>query len=152
MKPPCLICSMEGMTEKLTSFQKKWIYLIPGLFFTWGWILTKIERPFFLSRMDPEYLYLLNGMNCAIFNFNRIGHFDNPGTPFQILSGFFIRIIHFFVGKKPLVDNVLTRPELYLYGMSFMLLCLTTVVLIWMVDCYIGLIIHTGRPPFYKVV
>ena len=42
--------------------------------------------PFYSKSSDPEFPYLINGLNCAQLNFNWIGHIDHPGTPFQVFK------------------------------------------------------------------
>lgn len=109
--------------------EKKYIrailLFIPTLTIIWGIILSFLSGPFYLSRSDPEYVYLLNGMNVSLFDFDRIGHADHPGTPFQILTGIFIRLIYLFSGNGSLVGDVISNPEKYLALSSFFLSVIT---------------------------
>ena len=105
------------------------IKVIPLFYLIGGIVLLKLQRPFFMSRIDPEYLHLFNGMNCAILNFNRIGHYDQPGTPFQLLTGAFLRIIQLLSGDQDLVTDLLKDPERYLMGCSMLLLLLFSYVI-----------------------
>lgn len=86
---------------------------------------------FYNSRIDPDYPYLFNGLNCALGAFDRIGHFDHPGTPFQMLTGVFILIVHFFFGQGDLASDVISRPEFYLTGCSFLLSVLGSIVTLY---------------------
>lgn len=101
------------------------LLLLPVTTVIWSVILNHISGPHFLSRSDPEYVYLLNGMNVSLLEFDRIGHVDHPGTPFQLLTGLFIRLIHAVSGTLPLIDDVISFPEKYLALSSFFLSLIT---------------------------
>jgi hypothetical protein len=105
------------------------IFIIPALYLVWSLQLNHTGGPFSLSRCDPEYPYLLNGLNCATLNFDQIGHTDHPGTPFQIVTGVFIRLTHLFIGQGPVDQDVLLRPEMYLSSASLFLSFLTFLLL-----------------------
>ena len=116
---------------KSTLLIKIRIYLIPAIILIWSFFLNNLSGPFFLSVIDPEYPYLLNGLNCALFDFIRIGHTDHPGTPFQLITGLFIHITYWTVGEGSMVEDVISRPELYLKGASFLLSLLTAGIILW---------------------
>jgi len=99
-----------------------------GIYFI---LLTRIDSPASLTRIDPEYLCLLNGLNVSIFRFDNIGYTDLPGTPFLVLTGIFIRIIHLFCGKGSILDDVILRPDYYLQGASYLLILVTILAFIW---------------------
>ncbi len=98
-----------------------YILVLPLLFLVGYLYLFALNGPFFLSRIDPDYVYLLNGMNCSILHFDRIGHLDHPGTPFQVFIGICIDLIYFISGKDSIVEDVLLRPEHYLKLISHVL-------------------------------
>jgi len=108
------------------------VMVIPILYMLWSIYLNYAFGPGYLSVIDPEYPYLLNGLNCAILEFNRIGHVDHPGTPFQLLTGLFIKLIYWLFGKGPIVEDVISRPDFYLSGASFLLSLLTASVVYWL--------------------
>jgi len=108
----------------------KWV--IPGLFLGWSLYLNHLAGPFYLNRSDPEYPYLLNGLNCAKLEFSMIGHTDHPGTPFQCLTGIFIRVTHWIAGEGSISEDVFARPEMYLAWSSFFLSVLTFLILLWL--------------------
>jgi hypothetical protein len=117
---------VRDRTKKILTF------MIPGLFLGWSLYLNHLAGPFFLNRSDPEYPYLLNGLNCARLDFSMIGHTDHPGTPFQCLTGLFIRITHILAGHGSITEDVFARPEMYLAWSSFFLSLLTFGVLLWL--------------------
>ena len=70
------------------------IAIIPLLVVAWGIFTYLFFDPFYSKSSDPEFPYLINGLNCAILKFNYIGHIDHPGTPLQIFNGLVIRMTH----------------------------------------------------------
>jgi len=79
---------------------------------------------------DPDYAYLLNGLNIAqlrapVF----IGH---PGTPLQFVAGLIIWMVWLIRSPfhgLPLVDDVLLHPELFLHCISLVLILASSVAL-----------------------
>lgn len=96
-------------------------FLIPIIVLGWGIFNLYMFDPFYSKSSDPEFPYLINGLNCATFNFNRIGHTDHPGTPFQVFSGIVISITHLISGQGNIAQDVFARPEHYLNAISFAL-------------------------------
>lgn len=78
------------------------IFLIAGLSF---------HRAQFSA--DPEYAYLLNGLNVA--SLKSVGHFDHPGTTAQMWNALIIRIVYAFdqSGQGSLQKAVLGNPDHY---------------------------------------
>jgi len=107
-------------------------FIVPILYLAWSLFINHLAGPFYQNRSDPEYPYLLNGLNCATLDFNQIGHTDHPGTPFQMLTGVFIRVTHTVAGQGPIAEDVFSRPELYLAWSSFFLSILTFLALWWL--------------------
>jgi hypothetical protein len=114
------------------KYKRYLIYIIPAVAFGWYLFLMNLAGPFYLTRIDPEYPYLLNGLNCARLDFHRIGHIDHPGTPFQMLTGLFIRLTYWMVGSGTIVEDVITRPEFYLSWSSFWLNTISFLTLLWL--------------------
>jgi preprotein translocase subunit SecG len=100
------------------------LILIPLFILAWGFFNLYFFDPFYAHAPDPEYPYLLNGLNVALLEFNRIAHFDHPGTPFQVYCGIIIRLTHLFAGKDAISQDVISRPEYYLSAISFSLVIL----------------------------
>lgn len=114
------------------KFRQLIILIIPVLYLVWSLQLNILGGPFSLSRSDPEYPYLLNGLNCATLQFNNIGHTDHPGTPFQMITGLFVGVTHLIIGQGPIVQDVLFRPETYLAAASLFLSLLTFLLIYWL--------------------
>jgi hypothetical protein len=94
------------------SMKKLLLLIIPILLF----IHIKINHidNFWLNKYDPEYSYLLNGLNLTLLRGN-IGHTDHPGTTVQEISAVIIRIAKLFSNSgNDLPTDVLSNPEYYL--------------------------------------
>ena len=119
-------------TAKTNSLVKYFILGIPIFYLLWSFFLNHLAGPYSFSRCDPEYIYLMNGLNCAVLKFNMIGHIDNPGTPIHMLTGLFIRITHLLSGQRPIVEDVLSRPDTYLMWASVYVSVFTFLLLNWL--------------------
>ena len=112
------------------------IAILPLLVLAWGIFTYLLYDPFFSRTIDPEFPYLINGLNCATLKFNYIGHYDHPGTPFQVFNGIVIRLTHLVSGNGDIVQDVFARPEHYMNAISNSML-LVQVLLIFAVG-FIG--------------
>ena len=101
--------------------QAPWLIIFPLLIVGWGIFTIRLFHPYYPWSIDPEMPYLINGLNAALLKFNRIGHFDHPGTPFQLFNGMAIRFTHLLSGKAPIAEDVFARPEHYLMGIKAVL-------------------------------
>ncbi len=106
------------------------LYIIPGIIVIWTVYLNFFLGPYYLRGIDPEYMYVVSGLNCATLDFNKIGHIDHPGTPLQLLTGIFFRVIHLFTGYNDIVTDVISDPELYLSISNLMLTSITFFLLL----------------------
>jgi len=87
------------------------------LYLATAWLLA---QKLGLFTNDPDYQYLLNGLNILELKAPR--HFDHPGTPVQLL----VAIITAFTwlltsarqGLSNLPDDVLARPQFYMSCIS----------------------------------
>lgn len=94
---------------------------IPLLIVGWGLFNINLFYPYYTWAIDPEMPYLVNGLNAALLKFDRIGHFDHPGTPFQLFNGLVIRLAHLINGQGSMTEDVFNRPEFYLKAISLTL-------------------------------
>ncbi len=94
----------------------------------WGAML-EAKGPYWLGgNLDPDYAYLLNGLN--ILKGFTPGHVDHPGTPVQVLVAIVVKATHALAGAGPLVDDVIRRPELYLKVSCWVMLVLFATALV----------------------
>lgn len=116
---------MENPSKQIITSIVPIIAVILGIF------MSLHFDPFYSKSSDPEFPYLINGLNCAQLNFNWIGHIDHPGTPFQVYNGIIIRITHLFAGYGNIGYDVLNRPEFYLNVVSVSLFLLQAFLMYW---------------------
>lgn len=77
-------------------------------------IQFRVKTTFQEGRYDPDYIYMINGLNLAMTGRN-IGHIDHPGTPVQMISAVVIRSIYLFRNtNESLQTDLLLHPEFYL--------------------------------------
>ena len=131
----------------MKSFKQKLIVSIfPLLVIIWGIFMLTFFDPFYSKSSDPEFPYLVNGLNCATLKFNYIGHIDHPGTPFQVYNGIIIRITHFVSGKGNIARDVFARPEHYLNAISMSMVLIQSALTFG-----IGLLGFKRKIPFWQV-
>lgn len=84
------------------------LMILPVIFTFYG---LNFNRTWFSG--DPEYAYLLNGINIA--DLKMAGHTDNPGTTVQIYSAAVLSVSHFLNSseKNGLRQAVLKKPDHY---------------------------------------
>ena len=131
----------------MKSFKQKLIISIfPLLVIIWGIFMLMFFDPFYSKSSDPEFPYLVNGLNCATLKFNYIGHIDHPGTPFQVYNGLIIRITHLFTGNGDIAQDVFARPEHYLNAISMSMVLIQAALMFG-----IGLLGFRRKIPFWQV-
>lgn len=122
------------------------IAIIPLLVVAWGIFLYLFFDPFYSKSVDPEFPYLINGLNCALLKFNYIGHIDHPGTPFQVFIGLVIRMTHFISGNGNIAQDVFARPEHYLNAISNSMLLIQAILIF-----AVGFIGIKRKIPFWQI-
>lgn len=122
------------------------ISIIPLLVLFWGIIMLIFFDSFHSKSSDPEYPYLINGLNCALFHFNRIGLIEHPGTPFQLFCGMSILVTYLVSGSGGIAQDVFARPDFYLNAISFSIL----IVQVFLIFA-IGVIGFKKRIPFWQI-
>jgi hypothetical protein len=107
------------------------ILVLPAAVFlaVWSAVLS-VKGPYWLgSNLDPDYVYLMNGLN--VFSGFAPGQADHPGTTLQALIAGVIGLAHAWTGSGSVADDVLGRPEHYLLLSSIALLVLFALGLAW---------------------
>lgn len=123
---------MNGKTNWLKNNQNKIFSLvIPLLTVGFIFLVSGPDFPASITRIDPEFLCLLNGLKVSLLEFHNIGSTDSPGTPFLVLAGILLRVVHVFFGSGSIMDDVLSRPNFYLESASYVLLALTFFLMVW---------------------
>jgi len=113
-------------------FSKKLLLVIfPLLYFIAGSYFRNLLGNLSLRSCDPEYIYFMSGLTLSDGEI-KLGHFDNPGTPLQILIAIVFKITYFF-RSTPLafVEDVLLHPDLYLSITSLFIAAITSGLLFY---------------------
>lgn len=127
---------MNRFVERLLPYQKILLIILPLLYFIAGSYFRNLLGNLSLRSCDPEYIYFMSGLTLSDGAI-KLGHFDNPGTPLQILVALVFKLMYFFrLPATPYVEDVLLHPDLYLSVTSLFLAAITA-----------GLIFYAG----YKV-
>lgn len=131
----------------MKSFKQKLIISIfPLLVVILGIFMLTFFDPFYSKSSDPEFPYLINGLNCATLKFNYIGLIEHPGTPFQVFCGISILFTHLFSGNGGIALDVFARPEHYLNAISGFMLLVQVVLLL-----DVGIIGLKRKIPFWQI-
>jgi hypothetical protein len=101
------------------------LLVCPLALFALSIITTNLQGPFYFgNNSDPEYQYLLNGLNVATLQLP--GKYDHPGTTLVVIEGAII-LSKWAVGSclfgpwQSLQDAVLLNPEDYLHTIGLIL-------------------------------
>ena len=109
---------------------RKWIS--SGVFLLLPVVFLIIGLNFNRTRYsnDPEYAYLMNGLNIARGKF--VGHAENPGTTVQIIGAAVIRAKYLFspTEGKSLQQHVLLHPDEYIESIHRFLVVLNALFLL----------------------
>lgn len=132
----------------MKSFKQKLIISIfPLLVIIWGIFMLMFFDPFYSKSSDPEFPYLVNGLNCAMVKFNRIGLIEHPGTPFHIFCGISILTTYLFSGEGGIAHDVFARPDYYLNSISIFMFLLQAILIF-----AIGILAFKREIPIWQVV
>ncbi|HPT32865.1 MAG TPA: hypothetical protein PLW67_13535, partial [Prolixibacteraceae bacterium] len=103
--------------------------IIPASYILLGLYFNQLIGIFSLRNMDPEYIYFLSGLGIANGHFH-LGHFDNPGTPLQVIIGLTYRMVYWIrPADLPFMDDVFLHSDLYLNIANHVVLLLTSAAL-----------------------
>ena len=104
---------------------------LPLLFVAAAFLFAQAAGPFYLAyRYDPEYAYLLNGLNLVLGW--RPEHIDHPGTPLQLCWALILRFSQPTASGPALEMHVLMGAEGYLQGVSTVFLLSYGLALVWL--------------------
>lgn len=92
-------------------------------------LCTQFRQPYW-TEPDPDYQYLLSAMNMA--RLAPAGYNHHPGITVKFIGAVVLRITHMLAGKGGFAQDVLLRPELYLFAVNATTILLTSLVLFWL--------------------
>lgn len=110
---------------------------LPLIFLTAAVLFAGVIGPFYLAyNYDPEYIYLLNGVNLANLQSSELFH--HPGTPLQLALALEIRLANLGVSAPQTAVHVIAHSESYLSVASMVIVFAYTVAMAW-----VGLVVAT---------
>jgi hypothetical protein len=88
------------------------------------------KTEFWKGKYDPEYCYLLNGLNLAD-KCGNVGLYEHPGTTAIIFSAIVIKTTHFIrQTKNDLATDVLLYPEIYLKAIAWTFTLINCIIIL----------------------
>jgi hypothetical protein len=98
----------------------RWLFLfLPSLFLMLVILIHYSYGKFFMTRIDPEYFHLYNGIALATLHLD-ISYIAHPGTPLQMLIAVAAHFVRLLTGGD-LVASVVNNPELYIHGANILM-------------------------------
>ena len=120
----------EDKDNRMKRLYKYFFLLIlPVLLFYLGRLINKSFGAFFLTGIDPEYTYLLNGLCVAQLKLN-FGHFHHPGTPLQCVIAITSIIVHAGNRGLTLAEDIFVNPEYFLHASNIAINIINTLLLL----------------------
>jgi hypothetical protein len=113
----------------MKKYGKILLILLPFFYLVLGFYFNQVINMFSVRNVDPEYIYLTNGLYMSLGHLN-VHHIDNPGTPLQMLVAVVCRIVYAFRSHEiPYIEDVLMNSDLYLNMINHVVISITAVVL-----------------------
>ena len=120
---------MKNQSDKFAGLSKSLLLILPLLYLIAGSYFRNLLGNLSLRSCDPEYIYFMSGLTLSDGAI-KLGHFDNPGTPLQMLMALLFRLTWLIRGTAlPYVEDVLSHPDLYLSVTSLAITGLTTALI-----------------------
>lgn len=115
----------------INNFQKVLLFIFPLGYLIAGSYFRNLLGNLSLRTCDPEYIYFMSGLTLSD-GVIKLGHFDNPGTPLQILIAIVFKFTYFIRSTSvPYIEDVLLNPDLYLSVTSIFIAALTAGLLLY---------------------
>lgn len=113
----------------MKRYGKILLVIIPALYLLLGYYFNGLIGILSLRNVDPEYIYLANGLYMSTGDLN-VSHIDNPGTPLQVIVALVCRLVYLFrPNSVPYIEDVLINSDLYLNIINHTLISLTAILL-----------------------
>jgi len=108
---------------------KSALFILPLVYLILGTLFNQIIGAYSMRNVDPEYIYLTNGLYMSLGHLN-VYHIDNPGTPLQLIVAIICRVIYLFRPHHlPYIEDVIVNSDLYLNIINNVVIALSSVVL-----------------------
>jgi hypothetical protein len=113
------------------------VFVAPLLLTLTFLLIRTLTGPFYLgTNYDPDYAYLFNSLNLAVFHPPR--HIDHPGTPVQLVGALVLRAQHPVASNVELAFDTIRNSEIRLSQLNIVLFILLLL-------CVIGAMVAMSR-------
>ncbi|MFN8207836.1 MAG: hypothetical protein U0T82_10585, partial [Bacteroidales bacterium] len=102
--------------------------ILPCIFLLLSMLLKSEMGYYHLFTTDPEYAYLVNGLN--ICNFRPPSQVQGPGTPSQFFAAVLIEMVHAFRQQGTLIEDVMQNPDVYISAFHASLTAITAILIL----------------------
>src|SRR6476646_430590 len=132
---PC--CKVERTAAAKETPTARKVFVAPLLLTLTFLLIRTLSGPFYLgTNYDPDYAYLFNALNLAVFHPPR--HIDHPGTPVQVVGALVLRAQHPVASNVELAFDTIRNSEIRLGQLNFVLFILLLL-------CVIGAMVAVSR-------
>jgi hypothetical protein len=113
------------------QLQKLLLLFLPAVYFILGSYFRNLLGNLSLRSCDPDYIYFMSGLTLSDGDL-KPGHFDNPGTPLQVIMAIVFKLIYFVRATPvPYVEDVLQNSDLYLSVTNLFITAITAGLLLY---------------------
>ncbi len=113
----------------MLKLSKAILLILPFIYLILGFYFNELIGIFSLRNVDPEYIYLTNGLYMSLGHLN-VYHIDNPGTPLQMIVAVVCRVVYMFRSHEiPYLEDVFINSDLYLNIINHVVISLTAMVI-----------------------
>jgi hypothetical protein len=99
------------------------LYILPIFYGVICCVFYSQLQYFYATLTEPSYAYLVNSLNMAMGHFDS-GMVEHPGSTVEWLGAVVLFFTHKLRGNGNLLEDVLSRPEMYLGACAFVLVIL----------------------------
>src|SRR6185436_19337927 len=122
-------CKLERTVVAKESSTARKVFVAPLLLTLTFLLIRTLTGPFYLgTNYDPDYAYLFNSLNLAVFHPPR--HIDHPGTPVQLVGALVLRAQHPVASNVDLAFDTIRNSEIRLIQLNLALFVLLLVCVI----------------------
>ena len=119
-------CKIDRTAVAKESSTDRKVFVAPLLLTLTFLLIRTLSGPFYLgTNYDPDYAYLFNSLNLAIFRAPE--HTDHPGTPVQLVGALILRAQHPGATQVELAFDTIRNSEIRLSQLNLALFVLLLV-------------------------
>jgi len=118
-------------TEKIKSYYKYSIYIIPAVYLLLGFYFRQIFGDLSLRSVDPEYIHFISGLSVSTGKFSQ-ANIDQPASVLHLLLALVFRIVYFFRAHNlHYFEDAVSHSDLYLAVGNLVITLIIAISLLW---------------------